>query len=75
MNQEPRAQEVEYRKKVYSAKNDPAAEGITMLLDMNIERLKATGLKCSKDELERLQGEAAAYVRVRRWIHEPIDNK
>ena len=68
-----RAQEVELRSRVCGS-NDPSTEAILKLLNMQLDRIKNALLRCAPGDLDKLQGEAAAYMRVGKWIIEPLNN-
>ena len=62
----------EYRRSVFVSRHDPAMESIQKLLDSQFEKVKTSLLRATIAEVPGLQGEAEAYLRVLKWITEPL---
>ena len=48
---------------------------LLLLLEIHLDKLKEKVMKCSKEELEKLQGQAEAYREVVRWVRDPLPPK
>lgn len=70
---EERQQIVEYRKKVFAAKNETHMQVLVQLLGLHVEKVKVDLLRCTPEALAGLQGEAVAYNNVLRWLQQPVE--
>lgn len=51
---------------------DVAVGAIEKMITIHLGKIAQTLLTCSPPELDRLQGRAAAFAEVRKWIKEPL---
>jgi len=70
-----RGQVQEYRSRLHAASGEPAVQTLLLLLEIHLEKLRSKALTVDKEELHKLQGEAAGYMQVYKWVMEKLDPK
>lgn len=65
-----RVQVLEYRNRLYAAKDDIACDAMLRIAKLELATLDRRLRKCGKEELQTLQGEIAAWEKIQKYIQD-----
>lgn len=75
MSIEPKAQIQECRQRLFGMRAEMACDTVLRIATLELSVLDRRMRKCSKDELERLQGEIAVWEKIQKYVNESPDSK
>lgn len=65
---DPKAQIQECRERLYAARTETTTHTLLMLCQLELAALDAKLRRCTRDELEKLQGEVTVWTKLQKYI-------